>query len=198
MFNLDEDKLSLAELDKMKQMAFPLIEGLEFLDMCKPYDPATLGDSTAENVDTGSLEVELNKSELLMEEIEFKEIKEEVSKFTAKYNQQDEEVISSEEYIKARKELDEKEQLAVSKLVFKGYSRPWVEAHLYSSDEGFITVSNDSFSPLHIFRMRSASTLEDEANADSLLEAGIDLLCCEVRQRSWINDMRDKLVSPLS
>ena len=202
IYSLDPDRLTVSEITELRDLAFPLIDGLNFFEMGRALNPARYGNHLEENIDTLSFEIEIEKSELLMEEEEMKTCINSIQSFYSKYEINDDnedELMKDEEFVSDFKDMQDILNLNLSKLVFKGYSRSWVEAHLYPEsdlkDDSRIKLRNDSYQPIHIFRIQNQSLQEDLANADSLIESGIDLLNCEIRQRAHINDTKEKLVT---
>ena len=202
IYNLDPDRLTAEQVDKMRVTAFPLMDDINFFEMGRALNPARYGDHLEENIDTDTFEIEVEKSELLMEEPEFKKCVEAVTDFYSTYEvteENEEELKKDKEFTAAYKKLNSLLDLNLNKLSFKGYSYSWVEAHLYPEidlkDSSRIKLRNDSYQPVHIIRIKNQSLQEDLSNADSLIESGIDLLNCELRQRSHINDTKEKLVT---
>lgn len=203
IYSLDPKQLSLDQLDLLRKKAFPLIEDLNFFEMGRALNPARYGEHLEENIDTDSFEIEVEKSDLLMKEEEFLEASAAIQDLYSKHpgltaDSEDDEFEEDEEVLRDIKKTDRIIELSLSKLVFKGYSRSWVEAHLYPESDlksqDRIKLRNDSYKSISIFRIKNQSLQEDMSNADSLIESAIDLLNCEIRQRSWINDNKEKLI----
>lgn len=205
IYAVEPKKLTLTQIDELRSKAFPLIDDLVFFEMGRALNPARFGEFLEENVDTDTFEIEVEKSALLMEEEEFisasSVIKELYTKYPSLSDEEDsdlEEDSEDEEKTKDIAKADKAVELCIKKLVFKGYSRSWVEAHLFPEpdlrNQDRIKLRNDSYKSISIFRVKNQSLQEDMSNADSLIESGIDLLNCEIRQRSHINDTKEKLI----
>lgn len=195
IYDIDPDSLTLDQLQEMSKLAFPLMEGLDLMTSTKVLNPSDIGGTISKSEDTGRFTVDLEESELLKIELEFTEALNRLEEFNAKYPERGEEsAIVEEGYLKDLAQVDADISNLIKRLVYKGYDYSWVEHNIYYNHSGVVQVSNDPYTPLHVFKIEGNEDLEN-SKVNKLIMSAIDLFNVELRQRSHINDTREKLVT---